>query len=145
MISTRGRYAVRLMIELAEHAGETVPMHRIAAEQGISAKYLEKILPALVGAGLLRGTHGKGGGYRLAVSPDDCSVADILHASEGSMAPVACLEGGTVCCERSAKCKTIAMWQEYYKLSEDYFGNIKLSSLTTAGRGATDEGTATEA
>lgn len=136
MISTRGRYAVRLMIELAEHAGETVPMHRIAAEQGISAKYLEKILPALVGAGLVRGTHGKGGGYRLAVSPDDCTVADILHAAEGSMAPVACLEGGRVCCERSAQCKTIAMWQEYYKLSEDYFGSIKLSSLTAAGRGA---------
>lgn len=145
MISTRGRYAVRLMIELAEHAGETVPMHRIAAEQGISAKYLEKILPALVRAGFLKGTHGKGGGYRLAVSPDDCTVADILHAAEGSMAPVACLEGGTVCCERSTKCKTIAMWQEYYKLSEDYFGNIKLSSLTTAGCGATDEVSATEA
>lgn len=145
MISTRGRYAVRLMIELAERAGKTVPMHRIAAEQEISPKYLEKILPPLVRAGLVCGTHGKGGGYRLAVSPQECTVADILHAAEGSMAPVACLEGGVVRCERSSCCKTLAMWQEYYRLSEDYFGGITLASLTTSRREDTAAGKTVEA
>ena len=95
MISTRGRYALRVMIDLAENAGDGfIPMKEAAARQGISLKYLEQIMPSLSKNGLVEGIHGKGGGYRLSRSPQDYTVGEILRLTDGDLAPVACLQ----CC-----------------------------------------------
>ena len=88
MISTRGRYAIRVMLDLAEHRGGYIPMRDVAARQEISQKYLEKIMPDLTKHGFVEGTHGKGGGYRLCLEPEDCTVGAILRATEGDLAPV---------------------------------------------------------
>ena len=93
MISTRGRYALRVIIDLAENADTgLIPMHEVAKRQGISLKYLERILPLLVSEHLVEGVHGKGGGYRLTKKPAEISVAEVLRITEGDIAPVACLE-----------------------------------------------------
>ena len=91
MISTRGRYALRVLVDLAEHSGSFVPMKDVAARQGISKKYMEQIMALLVKDGYVEGVHGKGGGYRLGRPPEQCVVGDILRLTEGSLAPVACL------------------------------------------------------
>ena len=118
MISTRGRYALRIMIDLGEHRESGyVPIKEVARRQGISLKYIERIMPLLTRAGLVAGVQGKGGGYRLCQEPSACSVGQILRAAEGSMAPVACLDAGTSPCARSAECRTLSMWQEYYRLT----------------------------
>ena len=91
-ISTRGRYGLRFLLDLAEHSGEGyVPLREAAERQEISPKYLERILPVLVKAGFVEGVQGRGGGYRLAKDPADCSVGDVLRFTEGDLAPVACL------------------------------------------------------
>ena len=101
MISTRGRYALRVMIDLAERATENyVPMKEVAERQNISLKYIERIMPALVKSGLVEGVQGKGGGYRLKRSPGEYTVGEILRLTEGDLAPVACLESGAEPCER---------------------------------------------
>ena len=86
-------------------------------------------MPALTKCGLAEGSHGKGGGYRLKVSPDDCTVLDVLLAAGEEVAPVACLEEGGSGCERADECRTLAVWKEYYRLTLEYFGGITLSSL----------------
>lgn len=130
MITTRGRYALRVMVDLAEHRGAGyIPMKEIADRQGLSVKYMERIMPALTKCGLAEGSHGKGGGYRLKVSPDDCTVLDVLLAAGEEVAPVACLEEGGSGCERADECRTLAVWKEYYRLTLEYFGGITLSSL----------------
>lgn len=130
MISTRGRYALRIMIDLGEHRESGyVPIKEVARRQGISLKYIERIMPLLTRAGLVAGVQGKGGGYRLCQEPSACSVGRILRAAEGSMAPVACLDAGTSPCARSAECRTLSMWQEYYRLTNAYFDGIPLSDL----------------
>ena len=132
MISTRGRYALRVMIELSESKEDSlIPMKMIAARQGISLKYLERILPPLTKAGLIEGIHGAGGGYRLAKAPSSITVGDILRLTEVDMAPVACLAEGADPCERRQICRTIAMWEGYQKVTNDYFDNITLADLTT--------------
>ena len=132
MISTRGRYALRVMIELSESKEDSlIPMKMIAARQGISLKYLERILPPLTKAGLIEGIHGAGGGYRLAKAPSSITVGDILRLTEVDMAPVACLAEGAAPCERRQICRTIAMWEGYQKVTNDYFDNITLADLTT--------------
>lgn len=130
MISTRGRYALRVMIDLAQYAKDTyVPMKQVADRQGISLKYLERIMPALSKNNLVEGVHGKGGGYRLARPPEDYTVGEILRLTEGNLAPVACLECGSNPCERKSTCKTIAMWSEFHKMTKAYFDNISIADL----------------
>lgn len=134
MISTRGRYALRIMIDLAEHQGEgVVPMKDAAARQGISLKYLERILPALTRGGLVEGQQGKGGGYRLCRDPEHCTVGEILRLTEGDLAPVACLSCGAAPCSRQAQCKTLPMWREFYRRTMEYFDGITLADLVRNG------------
>ena len=131
MISTRGRYALRVMIDLAENReGDSyIPMKDVAARQDISLKYLERILPPLTQNGYIEGAHGKGGGYRLTREPSEYRVGDILRLTEGDLAPVACLECGAKPCKRSEYCRTLPMWNEYYRITNEYFDGITLADL----------------
>lgn len=129
-ISTRGRYAIRVMLDLAEHnSGEYIPLMDIAKRQEISEKYLESIVAALSKNKLVNALRGKGGGYRLAKAPEEYSIGSILRVTEGSMAPIACLENEPNECERAGECRTLKMWQDFYKLINDYFENITLQDL----------------
>lgn len=130
MISTRGRYALRVMIDIAEHSGgDFVPMKEVAARQEISLKYIERIMPLLTKENLVEGQHGKGGGYRLCRLPEDYSVGEILRATEGGLAPVACLECGAKPCSRAAECRTLPMWQKYYAMTNEFFDGISVADL----------------
>ena len=130
MISTRGRYALRVMIDLAEHrSGRYIPMKEVAARQEISLKYIERIMPLLTKAGLVEGQHGKGGGYMLRREPESYTAGEILRAAEGDLAPVACLGCGAQPCPRAAMCRTLPMWERYYKLTNDFFDNVTLAEL----------------
>ena len=130
MISTKGRYALRVMIDLAEHAEEGyIPLQTIAKRQGISEKYLESILAVLSKAGLLDAVRGKGGGYRLNGTPDQFTVRRILEITEGSLAPVACLCEPHEPCARMANCRTYPMWQGLSKLICDYLDSYTLADL----------------
>ena len=130
MISTRGRYALRVMIDLAEHNnGGYIPMKEVAKRQGISLKYLERILPVLVKRELVEGIHGKGGGYRLNRAPEKYTVGEILRLTEGNLAPVACLGCGAETCEKSSSCKTLSMWSEFHRLTNAYFDSITIAEL----------------
>ena len=133
MISTRGRYALRVMIDLAEHAGGFTPMKEVAARQGISLKYLEQIMPALSKNGLVEGIHGKGGGYRLTRSPEEYTAGEVLRVTEGDLAPVACLACGAEPCARSESCKTVPLWRGFQALTNDYFDGVTLASLAESG------------
>lgn len=130
MISTRGRYALRVMIDLAEHrSGRYIPMKDVAARQEISLKYIERIMPLLTKAGLVEGQHGKGGGYMLRREPESYTAGEILRAAEGDLAPVACLGCGAQPCPRAAMCRTLPMWERYYKLTNDFFDSVTLAEL----------------
>ena len=130
MISTRGRYAIRVMIDLAEHDnGSCIPLKDIAARQGISKKYLEIVVKDMVSGGLLVGASGKGGGYRLLRRPEEYSIGEIIELMEGSLATVACLAQGAVPCPRAAECETLPLWAEYDKLTHDFFYGKHLSDL----------------
>lgn len=129
-VSTKGRYSLRVMVDLAEHAnGGYIPMKDVAARQEISLKYIEKIMPLLTAARLVEGVHGKGGGYRLTRAPEDYTVYEILAASEGDLAPVSCLARDAQPCARAAECRTLPVWQGFDRLVEDYFGKIRLGDL----------------
>lgn len=130
MISTRGRYALRVMIDLAEHATENyVPMKEVAERQNISLKYIERIVPALSRNELVEGVQGKGGGYRLKREPKEYTVGEILRLTEGDLAPVACLECGAEPCDRVDTCKTLSMWSRFHKMTNEYFDSITLAEL----------------
>ena len=130
MISTKGRYALRVMIDLARNSGEGyIPLKDIAERGQISKKYLEIIVRELVGAKLLTGVSGKGGGYRLSRAPEDYSVGEILEVTEGSLAVVACLANGAQECPRATGCDTLPMWSELNSIIHDYFYKKKLSDL----------------
>ena len=130
IISTKGRYALRVMIDLAEHQTDRYsPLKEIAQRQEISEKYLESILKSLVQQKFLTGLRGKGGGYRLTRAPELYTVGSILRLTEGSLAPVACLEDGAVQCARSASCRTLPMWRGLNKLINDYFDGITIADL----------------
>ena len=130
LISTRGRYALRVMIDLAEHANSSyIPMKEVAERQEISLKYLERILPVLTKSGLIEGVHGKGGGYRLVREPDEYKVGEILRLTEGDLAPVSCLESGARPCQREPGCRTLPMWQKFYDLINDYFDSVTIADL----------------
>lgn len=134
MISTKGRYALRVLIDLAEHEGEGhIPLKEVAARQAISKKYLEIIVKDLVDAGFVSGVSGKGGGYKLCRRPEEYSVGEILEKMEGSLAAVACLACGAAPCPRAAECQTLPLWEEYDRLTHDFFYGKRLSELTGKG------------
>ena len=130
MISTKGRYAIRVLIDLAENSrGEYIPLKDIAARQGISKKYLEIIVKDLVAGGILTGASGKGGGYRLCRKPEEYNIGEIIELMEGSLSPVACLAGKENDCPRKSACQTLPLWEEYDRLVHDFFYSKKLSDL----------------
>ena len=130
MISTRGRYAIRVLLDLAEHnSGSYIPLKDIARRQGISKKYLEIIVRELVAGGLLTGASGKGGGYKLCRPPEEYTVGEVIERMEGSLASVACLAGGAEPCPRAAECETLPLWAEYDRLTHDFFYSKRLSDL----------------
>ncbi|MBQ8163327.1 MAG: RrF2 family transcriptional regulator [Clostridia bacterium] len=130
IISTRGRYALRVMIDLAENGnGEYIAMKKIAERQGISLKYLERILPVLTQNNIVEGIQGKGGGYRLTRKPEEYRIGEILRLTEGDLAPVACLEHGAKPCEKSAECRTLPMWSKLHNMINDYLDSVLLSDL----------------
>lgn len=130
LISTRGRYALRVMVDLAEqYTGAYVPLKEIAQRQGLSLKYIERIMPTLAKNGLVEGVHGKGGGYRLCHTPEEYKVGEILRLTEGDLAPVSCLECGTQPCERINECRTIDMWSKFHDMINDFFDGITIADL----------------
>ena len=130
MISTRGRYALRVMVDLEEHSGEgSIAMKEVAARQQVSLKYLERIMPMLVEQGLVEGTRGKGGGYRLTREPAEYPVGEILRATEASLAPVACLAEGAEPCERAPYCATLPLWKELDALVNGFLDSKTLADL----------------
>ena len=130
MISTRGRYALRVMLDLAEHSdGGYIPMKDVASRQEISLKYLERILPVLAKNDYIHGVQGKGGGYKLTKTAEEYRVGDILRLTEGDLAPVACLHGEKNTCERADSCRTVKMWSKYYEMTNNFFDAITLADL----------------
>lgn len=130
IISTRGRYALRVMIDLAEQKTDSyIPLKEIAARQEISEKYLESILKLLVKGNALAGVRGKKGGYRLTKAPEEYTVISILEQVEEALTPVPCIAEHTNPCHRSADCKTLDMWKGLEILIRDYFHNITLADL----------------
>ena len=131
MISTKGRYALRVMVDLAEHQreGEYLPLKDIAQRQGISEKYLESILKGLVQEKMLAGLRGKGGGYQLTRKPEEYSISSILRLTEGELTAVACLESGAEACPRADQCPTLPMWRRLNALIRDFFDGVTLADL----------------
>ncbi len=130
MISTRGRYALRVIVDLAENSVDGyVPMREVAERQGLSLKYLERILPLLVSEHLVEGVHGKGGGYRLSKAPSNISVGEILRITEGDIAPVACLENNAVKCEHINDCRTLPVWKGLNDRINEYLDSVSIADL----------------
>lgn len=130
LVSTKGRYALRVMLELAQSQPDAyMPLPLIAQRQDISEKYLESIIAILSKAGLVEGLRGKGGGYRLTRSSANYSVGEILRLTEGSLAPVTCLEGAENPCPRAGECTTLPMWQKLDDLINTYLDSVSLSDL----------------
>lgn len=130
MISTRGRYALRVMIDLAEHQTDGfIPMRTVAERQGISLKYLEQIIPILTKNGLVEAVHGKGGGYRLSKAPEDYRSSEILKLTEGDLASVACLSAGASACERADGCKTVGFWKGLNDVMMSYLDSVTLADF----------------
>lgn len=132
LVSTKGRYALRVMLELAQSDSTVyMPLPLIAEKQGISEKYLESIISVLSKAGLVDGLRGKGGGYRLNRPAADYSVGQILRLTEGSLAPVTCLESEENLCPRAGQCTTLPMWEKLDALINDYLDSVSLADLLT--------------
>lgn len=130
MISTKGRYSIRILLDLAENqTTDYVPLKEVANRQDISLKYIERILPVLKESGLIDSVHGKGGGYRLKRNPEDCTLWEILKLTETDMAPVSCLKDAADPCEKASECRTLGVWKGYYDLTIDYFSKITLADL----------------
>lgn len=130
LISTRGRYALRVLLDLAENQNDGyIAMKNVAERQGLSLKYMERIMPVLSKNNYVEGVQGKGGGYRLSRAPKDYRVGDILRLAEGDLAPVGCLECGNAPCDRAGTCKTLPMWKEFHDLVNRYFDGITLEDL----------------
>ena len=129
-VSTRGRYALRMLLDLAENQGDGfVALKDVAARQEVSKKYLEQIIPNLNRSGLLQTSRGFQGGYRLAKDPDQCRVGDVLRATEGDLAPVPCLEQRPNTCARSADCATLFLWEGLEKAMNDYLDSVTLRDI----------------
>lgn len=131
LISTRGRYALRMLADMAEHqSAGYVPLKEVAERQELSEKYLETIVKVLVKDGILVGLRGKGGGYRLSKNPDQFTVGRILRLTEESLSPVACLEAGAAPCTKMADCRTLPMWQGLDKVIFEYLEKYTIADLT---------------
>ena len=130
IVSTKGRYALRVIIDLAEHQDDNyIPLKEIATRQGISEKYLENILKFLVNGKLLTGLRGKGGGYRLTVPPEQCTVNMILRLTEGNLMDIPCLDENIPACEHREDCRTYSLWKNLDDLINNYFSNITIADL----------------
>lgn len=130
LISTKGRYALRVLTDMAEHqAAGYVPLKEIAQRQEISEKYLESIVKALVKDGILTGLRGKGGGYRLSKSPEQLTVGAVLRLTEGTLAPVSCLEAGASPCGKVADCRTLSLWQGLDQVINEYLDRYTIADL----------------
>ena len=130
LVSTKGRYALRVMIDLAEHSsGGYIPLRDIAERQDISEKYLESIVVLLSKAGLLEGLRGKGGGYKLTRRPEQYTAGSILKVTEGTLAPVACLEDRANSCPRASECRTLPMWEKLNSQLEQFFEGVTIADL----------------
>ena len=134
IVSTKGRYALRVMLCLAQRGSdEYIPLKEIAESENISQKYLESIMTILSKAGFLDAVHGKGGGYRLNRAPEEYTVGSILRLTEGSLAPVSCTTQGAAACSRSSCCQTLPMWERLEKMIDDFFEGITLADLLRSG------------
>ena len=141
MISTKGRYALRVMIDLAEQPGNGfVPLREIAQRQNISEKYLESILKTLVQHRLLSGLRGKGGGYRLTRSPEEYTVGSILRLTEGSLAPVSCMNPGEPLCSNRENCRTYPMWKKLDSMIAEFFNGVTLADLMASDTSPAEKG-----
>lgn len=130
LISTKGRYALRVMADLARNGGEGyVVLMDIAQRQSISEKYLEGIVAALSRSGFLQTQRGRGGGYRLARRPEEYSVGDVLRSSEGSLAPVSCIKTGDAECPNADNCLTLPLWKELDRVMNEYLDSVTLADL----------------
>ena len=140
MISTRGRYALRIMLDLAENQGEEgyLPLKEIAERQDISEKYLESIVRELVKRGVVAGQRGKGGGYRLCAKPEEINVGDVLRGMEGSLAPVACLTEGATPCQRASACRTLEFWRGLNEVIGRYTAGYTIADMMRTGQDGDD-------
>lgn len=130
LISTKGRYALRVLIDMAEHSGnEYIKLKDIAERQEISEKYLESIVKKLVTHHILVGLRGKGGGYKMAKAPDEIIVGEVLRFMEGSLVPVACLEEGSELCPRTSACRTLTFWRGLYETIRHYTDSFTVADL----------------
>ena len=130
MISTKGRYAIRVMIDIAKNSEDSyVPLRDIAARQEISKKYLESIGKELVCGGLLTAASGRSGGYKLSRAPEEYRISEIIELMEGTLAPVACLKQNAAPCPRAQGCETLSMWQEYYEQTRQFFNSRTLADF----------------
>ena len=133
-ISTKGRYALRVMIDLAAHQDDgLIPLHEIAAREGITVKYLEQIIALLSRAGFLQSVRGKSGGYRLMRAPEEYTVGEILRATEGKLAPAVCVEGDGHLCQRDGICPARDFWNEFYDTINTFLDSKTLRDLTPGG------------
>ena len=139
MISTKGRYALRVMLDLSNQpAGEYISLKSISERQGVSMKYLEAIVATLNKAGLLDSMRGKSGGYRLSKAPEEYDLYTILSLTDGSLAPVSCIEDGCDECERGEACPTRPLWDELYNVIRNFLENKTLSDLLKSGSNGDD-------
>ncbi|MBE6311808.1 MAG: RrF2 family transcriptional regulator [Bacteroidales bacterium] len=130
MISTRGRYAIRVIVDLAEQcSSKYVRLKDLSERQGVSIKYLENIMALLSKHGMVDAVHGKGGGYKLTKDPSEYKVGDFLRLTEGTLAPVSCLECGGPDCPKKTNCRTLPMWKKLDKMINDYFDSITIADL----------------
>lgn len=129
-ISTKGRYALRIMLDLAQNSkGEYIPLKDISSRQGITIKYMEQIVPMLTKAGLVRSLRGNNGGYMLSRQPEEYTIGEILRCAEGSLAPIACLEDETNQCPRSESCGTLSFWEGMRDVVYEYADGRTLKDL----------------
>ena len=139
LISTKGRYALRILVDMAEHQSENyITLQEVAQRQDISEKYLEAIVRELVKKGVVTGQRGKGGGYRLQKAPEQVNVGDILRYMEGSLSPVACLEEGAPPCRRSARCQTLEFWRGLNEAIRSYTDQFTLADMMRTGPAGDD-------
>ena len=132
-VSTKGRYAIRLMLDMAQHSnGENISLKDVSERQNISLKYLEQIVNMLCKAGFLRSRRGAQGGYKMLRKPEEYSIGDILRVTEGDMAPVSCLKDEINQCPRVSKCPTIKFWTGLYETINDYLDGTTIADLMNA-------------
>ena len=135
IVSTKGRYALRVMLCFAQRGNdEYIPLKEIAESEGISQKYLESIMTILSKANFVDAVHGKGGGYRLNRKPEEYTVGSILKLTEGSLAAVSCTSQGAAACSRTTCCQTLPMWEKLERMIDEFFEGITLADLLKEGK-----------